>query len=76
MFHIDRAFRAERRQVSAADVCMERSERLSENGFVRRAALAAGMANSTVQSLPQCGEGSVDRGFGVDLPLEVVERLS
>ncbi len=38
MFHIDRAFRAQGRQVGAADVCMQRSERLSENGFIRRAA--------------------------------------
>ena len=38
MFHIDGAFRAQGRQVGAANVCMERSERLSENGFIRSAA--------------------------------------
>ena len=42
MFHIDRAFRAQGRQVGAADVCMQRSERLSENGFIRRAAPRCG----------------------------------
>jgi hypothetical protein len=38
MFHIDRTFCAQRRQVGAANVCMERTERLSENGFIRGAA--------------------------------------
>ena len=37
MFYIERAFRAQGRQVGAADVCVQRRERLSENSFIRRA---------------------------------------
>jgi hypothetical protein len=38
MFHINRALRAQGRQMGTADVGMQRSERLSENDFIRRAA--------------------------------------
>jgi hypothetical protein len=37
MLHIDHAFRAQGRQVSAADVCVQRVERLSKDGYIGRA---------------------------------------
>jgi hypothetical protein len=41
----------QRRQVRAADVCMQRSERLAENGLIRRAAHRRTKRQPTTQSL-------------------------
>ena len=52
MFHIDRPYGAQRCQVGATDVGMQRREGLFENGFVGRAALRRRNRETHAQSLP------------------------
>jgi hypothetical protein len=60
MFHIDRSFRAQGRYVGAANVCMQRGERLSENGFVRRAGHRCTKLpfHGAELNAPRCGTGN------------------
>jgi hypothetical protein len=71
MFHIDRAFRTQGRQVGTADVGMQRRERLSENGFMRRAAFRSRRRQPHGAELTAVRSGTRKRGsfcYAVDRP--------